>query len=68
MVFWFLEHRKQSIHVLLKNLRDHFYAPNFQDVEGAYWFEPLRPCMRASVTLCIRSRTVRDRILKFDME
>ena len=24
-------------------------------------------CIRASVTLCIRSRMVRDRILKFDM-
>ena len=44
-----------------------FYAPNFEEVEGAYWFGPLRACVCPSVTLCIRSRTVRDRILKFDM-
>ena len=41
-----------------------FYAPNFEEVEEAYWFGP---CVHAWVTLCIRSRTVRDRILKFDM-
>ena len=46
----------------------HFhYAPNFEEVEGAYWFGPVRPCVRVGVTLCIGSRTVRDRILKFDM-
>ena len=27
----------------------------------------VRQCVRPWVTLCIRSRTVRDRILKFDM-
>ena len=27
----------------------------------------VRACVGAWVTLCIRSRTVRDRILKFDM-
>ena len=41
-----------------------FYAPNFKEVEGAYWFGPVRLWC---VTLCIRSRTLRDRILKFYM-
>ena len=40
-----------------------FYAPNFEEVEEAYWFGPVH----AWVTLCIRSRMVRDRILKFGM-
>ena len=40
------------------------YASNFDEVEGTYWFGPIRVW---SVTLCIRSRTVRDRILKFDI-
>ena len=35
--------------------------------EGAYWFGPVHACVRALVTLCMRSRTVRDRISKFDM-
>ena len=46
------------------------YASNFEEVEGAYWFGPVRPCMVYGVwcvTLCIRSRMVRDRILKFDI-
>ena len=46
------------------------YAPYFEEVEGTYWFWPVRglclrtfvhPCVRNA---CIRSRTVRDRILK----
>ena len=32
-----------------------FYAPNFEEVEGdAYWFGPLRACVRASARACIR--------------
>ena len=50
--------------ISMKNKRTHInYTPNFEEVEGAYWFGPLRP----SVMLCIQSRTVRDRILKLDM-
>ena len=41
-----------------------FYAPNFKEVEGAYWFGPVRLWC---VSLCIRSRMLRDRILKFYM-
>ena len=45
-----------------------YYAPNFEEVEEAYWFGPVRPFVRASVRYtCTRSRTVRDRILKFGM-
>ena len=28
-----------------------YYAPNFKEVEGAYWFGPVRGSVRASVTL-----------------
>ena len=26
-----------------------YYAPNFEDIEEAYWVGPVRPCVRASV-------------------
>ena len=26
-----------------------YYAPNFEEVEEAYWFGPVRACVRASV-------------------
>ena len=46
-----------------------FLSPsrNFEEVEGAYWFGPVCLWVAASVTLCIPSRTVRDRILKFNI-
>ena len=55
-----------------------FYAPNFGEVEGAYWFVPVRPSVspsvRPSVRLSVRntwqlrnSRTAYARILKFYM-
>ena len=38
------------------------YAPNFEEVDGAYWFR----VVRASVRLCVRSsKTVHARVLKF---
>ena len=38
------------------------YAPNFEEVDGAYWFQVVRACVRA----CGRSsRTVHARVLKF---
>ena len=37
------------------------YAPNFDEVDGAYWFRVMRPSVRASV----RSRTMHARVLKF---
>ena len=46
---------------------DYFYAPNFEEDEEAYWFGPFCVCVHLWVTLCIQSRMVRDRILKFDM-
>ena len=42
----------------------HYYAPNFEEVDGAYWFRVLRLCLRASVC---SSRTVHARVLKFHM-
>ena len=54
-----------------------FYAPNFEEVEGAYWFGPVRPSVRLSVRPSVRlsvrntfwklrnSRTPSARILKF---
>ena len=48
-----------------------FYALSLEEVEEAYWFGSVRPCVHACVrpciTLCMLSRTIRDRILKFDM-
>ena len=53
-----------------------YYAPNFEEVEEAYWFGPvhlsvclsIRPSVYPSVRYtCTRSRTARDRILKFGM-
>ena len=47
---------------------------NFGEVEGAYWFGPVRPSVRLSVRLSVRntwqlrtSRTAYARILKFYM-
>ena len=47
-----------------------FYAPNFGEVEGAYWFGPVRPSVHLSVrsTWQLRnSRTAYARIMKFYM-
>ena len=57
-------------------MHDAFNASNFEKVEGAYWFGPVRgsvcpwvcPSVRACIRYtCIRSKMIRDRILKFDM-
>ena len=41
-----------------------YYAPNFEEVEEAYWFWPVHPSVCYT---CTWPRTVRDRILKFGM-
>ena len=38
------------------------YAPNFEEVDGAYWFRVVSPFVCASVC---SSRTVHARVLKF---
>ena len=38
------------------------YAPNFEEVDGAYWFRVVCACYRASVR---SSRTAHARVLKF---
>ena len=47
----------------------HFYAPNFEEVEGAYWFGPVHPIVHLSVRNTFwqlrNSRTPYARILKF---
>ena len=59
--------------VLLGLPSDVYYVPNVEEVDGAYWFVPVYgggggggvvDC--ASVSLCIQSRAVKYRILKFD--
>ena len=44
--------------------RNSNFAPNFEEVEWAYWFGPVRLSVCLSVKLYMLSRTVRDRILK----
>lgn len=42
-----------------------YYASNFKEVDGAYWFGCVYPSVRLSVTLAyLRSRTVID-LVKF---
>ena len=35
------------------NSYDFFYAPNFKEVEEAYWFGPVHPSVRLCVTLAL---------------
>ena len=45
-----------------------FCTPNFKQVEGAYWFGPVRLWVGGSVRYaCIRLRTVKDKVLKFNI-
>ena len=47
-----------------------FYTPSFGEVEGAYWFGPVRPSVRPSVTHFWQlgnSGTAYARIFKFFM-
>ena len=52
-----------------KIVESSFYAPNFEEVEGAYWFGPVCPSVRLSVRNTFwklgNSRTPYTRILKF---
>ena len=52
--------------VLMMGQKICFYAPNFGEVEGAYWFGPVRPSVRLSVSRwqLRNSRTAYARILK----
>ena len=54
---------------IFEGIHTHIFAPYFEEVEEAYWFWPVRWSVRLSVCpyTCTRSRTVRDRILKFGM-
>ena len=50
-----------SLRMSFQNVMKHhdiIYAPNFEEVDGAYWFQVVRASVRSS-------RTMRDRILKF---
>ena len=40
--------------LVLVKLSGVFYAPNFEEVEGAYWFGPVRPSVRPSVCPSVR--------------
>ena len=60
-----------TLELVLKKMRvdlvmilEKFYASNFEEVEEAYWFGPVRPSVGYA---CTRSRSDRDRILKFGM-
>ena len=47
----------------------HIYAPNFEEVDGAYWFRVVRACVRPSVHACnrpsVHSWTMHAMVLKF---
>ena len=34
------------LHIIIRTI---FYAPNFKEVEEAYWFGPVRPCVRGAL-------------------
>ena len=48
-------------------MRQSFYAPNFEEVEGAYWFGPVRLSVPNTFWQLRNSRTADARILKFYM-
>ena len=60
-----------NVSTALKGTHFCIYAPNFEEVEEAYWLGPVRPSVplsvRLSVTLALGQEPVRDRILKFGM-
>ena len=42
-----------------------FYAPNFKEVEGAYWFGSVRACVQCESYAYTRLRTVRPHLKLF---
>ena len=64
---YFTSHHSYLCCVQISFPRDHFrnkfhYAPNFEEVDGAYWFWVVRACVHLSIR---SSRTVHARVLKF---
>ena len=39
-----------------------FYAPNFGEVDGAYWFGPVRPSIRQSVCPSVRNTLAAEKL------
>ena len=72
LFFWFMRSAdpnfsKTGIKIKLL-LLIHIYAPNFEEVDGAYWFRVVCVCMCPFVTLFDASHilwTVHARVLKF---
>ena len=62
-------HPLPHLHQFVWTFRFSFYAPNFEKVEGAYWFGPVRPSVHLSVRNTFwqlrNSRTPYARSLKF---
>ena len=59
-IYWFDFHMQYNIYqteiaLWLKDASFNFYAPNFGEVEGAYWFGPVRPsvCPSVRLSLCL---------------
>ena len=46
-----MKYGARSLLARTKSLKFSFYAPNFEEVEGAYWFGPVCLCVHACVTL-----------------
>ena len=46
--------RGPAIKVELSTVKNVFYAPNFEEVEGAYWFGPVRLTVCPSDRLSVR--------------
>ena len=38
------------------------HAPNFGEVEGAYWFGPVRPSVRLSVSPSVRNSLAAEKL------
>ena len=49
--FFFVEANDMNISAKLQLYPPYFYAPNFEEVEGAYWFGHVSGSVHACVTL-----------------
>ena len=61
--------KKAFLSLQAKKVNHSFYAPNFEEVEGAYWFGSVRAVSQSVSQSVMREHSVRNiaKILKFGM-